>query len=360
MATQLDPTQRALNFSAFTRQFRQVKPSITKAPGEKFSIDIDKVDLVSKVRLLCTATLTAVHAANTSYTPADQAPYPLLESVKVSANLAYTPWETSGLGASQLMRFRNAPGYLDPVIPAAKDPANANKRVWTYLGTEAAAGGGAVNQIFTMYDLPLSVNDRDPVGLVMAQNQQTTIKIEGRICTVDDIAPAAAGYTFTLSNVTITPVIETFTIPPGDENVPDTSVVKVVQEQTDTTTAGDYRFKLPIGPTYRRIAWRLTTAAGAVVDDADLTGDVELILNRDTKPLILPGAVLQRLYQEQTNGGVLPRGMWGFDFTTQGLMNYGGVRDLLDTDGMTQVEIRIRHAQALNITVVYEGLEVMK
>jgi hypothetical protein len=209
-----------------------------------------------------------------------------------------------------------------------------------------------------MYDLPIAVNDRDPVGLIMAQNEKTKIFVEAKVGEVTDIVPTAAGFTTSIGDVTITPVVETFTIPPVEEAIPDLSVVKIVQEENVTTTAGVYNYKLPTGPTYRRVVFRLTTAAGAVVDDSDLTGDVELIINKGDRPMIVPGEVLQRIYQEQT-GHTLPRGIWGLDFTYQGLINYGGQRDLLDTEDTTEVWITVRNASALNMKVVYEGLERM-
>jgi hypothetical protein len=135
-------------------------------------------------------------------------------------------------------------------------------------------------------------------------------------------------------------------------------VIKTVQEANDSTIAGKYTFKLPTGPTYRRIVFMLTKADGTPVDDDDLTGDLELKLQTNDSPIVIPGKMLQRIYQEQT-GHILPRGVWGLDFTYQGLINYGGMRDLLDTDGSTEVWLQIRDSAVRNLKVVYEGLDVM-
>jgi len=354
----VSPQERALNFNRATRKYPQAYPNHTKSAGETLRFSLQKVRLTSKVRLLVEATLTATHASSATYTPADLAPFTLLRNLRVTTNMSYTPWLSSGIGAYMLMLQRANKNVLDIVHDAAGAPAtNAHRRAWAYQGVKAASGGSA-NTISCLIDIPLIVNDRDPIGLILTQNQETQVDIEIDLGQASDLAPAASGYTFALGNITVTPVVETYSVPLSADAIPDLTVIKQVGEQNVATTGGRFEYLLPTGATYRRLMWYLTDASGVPVADSAFTGNFELVFQGSDIPIKLPAKVLSRMASEML-GSPLPAGMFALDFTSQGLVNYGGSRDYIDTERLTDFRLVVQHNDVLNLKVVYETLSRM-
>jgi hypothetical protein len=355
----VSPAERAQNFARSTRKYPQSYPTITGNAGETKRFSLQKVRLTSKLRLLVTATLTATHASATSYTPALLAPYTLLRALRVTTNMSYTPWLSSGVGAYMKMFPRLFADQILPVYPTTAAPGtDAEKRAWAYQGKAAASGGGAANQIAFVVDVPFTVNDRDPIGLILTQNQETQVDVEFDLGTAADLVGAAQTPTFTLSAISVTPFVEAFSVPVDPNAIPDLTVIKQVAEQNYTTTAGRYEYLLPTGATYRNIMFYVTDATGNPVDDTSFTGNFEFVFNGSDIPYRIPAPILSRMATEQL-GCPLPKGMFMLDFSSQGLINYGGTRDLVDTERLTDLRLVTSHGSPLNVKVVYETLSRM-
>jgi hypothetical protein len=345
--------ERLMKFSRATRKYPRRYGTKTVNAGETLRFSLEKVRLSSHIRLLVSATVTAVHAANTTFTNAANAPYTLIKNVSVSANLSYTPWKSSGVGAMALMYCQPQAAAFQPVY------SDADTRKWAYMGVKSSAGGGTVNKLAFALDIPLVTNKRDLIGMILTQNQETQVDVEIDFADINAlIATGLAGYTFTLSQITVTPVVTTFAVPREPEAIPDLTIIKQVGEQKKVTTAGRDDYKLPTGATFRRIAFMLTDATGAPVDDSTL-GDLEVTLNTSDVVTKIPARQLTLDYIEET-GVALPPGVWVLDFTSQGLINYGGGRDYVDAERLNEFWLTIVHPQALNLTVTYETLAQMK
>lgn len=356
----LSPAERAANFARATRKYEQVYPSLSPAAGTTVRFSIDKVRLLHKIRLYVTATLTAVHASNTSYTPATLAPYTLIKNIRVISNMSFTPWISSGIGAYLLMLGQqHDSSFKTPVYGTGTPTGLSQVRAWAYQGTQSAPSAGTANPVSFVLDIPIAVNERDPIGMILTQNQETKIDVELDLGTANDIAPASAGYTFTLSNLTITPYVETFSVPLVPEAIPDLTIVKTVGEINEITVANRHVTKLPTGATYRRVMWYYTdTSTGAPIADSTFNSNFEVVLNQSDIPVRIPAAMLQRKTQEML-GGPLPAGVFAWDLTYQGLVNYGGSRDYVDTERLTEFWLVTQNPSSVNLKVVYETLARM-
>ncbi|MBT9175187.1 MAG: hypothetical protein DDT22_00861 [candidate division WS2 bacterium] len=349
----VSPAERAMLFATMTRQHIQTLPSVAGAENSIVSFSIPKVRLLSKIRLMVTASLTATHATATSYTQAPLAPYSLLRSVEVDTNFGFKIFNVSGIGAYFYNLLRDTSVMVTPLF-ATNAAVVASRRV-AAQGITASPAPGAANQVRFMVDLPLTLNDRDPIGLFLTQNQQTLITVNVQIGNVADIAPAAAGFTFALANIVITPIVETFSIPKVMEALPDVSIIKLVHEQNETITgAGTHTTKLFTGTTYRKLLVYLEDIAGGEAD-SDLTGLFRLALNQSDKPYEIGARALAAINQEHY-GATLPPGLFVFDFTFQGLPNYGGSRDYVDTERLAEFWLEIPAAAAGRVKVVFEHL----
>lgn len=353
----LTPAQRALLFAQMTRQHWQALPPIAGAENSVVSFTIPKVRLLSKIRLLVTATLNAQHASNTSYTPAVFAPFSLLRNVKVDLNIGFTPFNIGGKELYFYNLLRDEGSVIQPLIDTASAVAQSRRR--NVLGKTAAPDPGTDNPLRLVVDLPLTLNDRDPVGLLLAQNEETTITVEVAFGNVNDVAPASTGYTFALSNIVVQPFVETFSIPAVREALPDLGTIKIVNMVKETIPgAGEKTVKLLRGLTYRKLLIFIEDGSGGEAD-GDLPGDIEIVLNQTDTPYRVPPRILAAINQEQY-GFELPQGLFVFDFSYQGLANYGGSRDYIDTERLTEFWVRFQAVAAGNVTIVAEQLAQLR
>ncbi|PAE46184.1 hypothetical protein CHH95_21770, partial [Bacillus licheniformis] len=104
-----------------------------------------------------------------------------------------------------------------------------NERALSYIETAASASGKDARIKFQVA-LPLTLNDRDPVGLVLLQNEETSVTLSIDTARAQDAFALASGDTVTLKSLKITPTVETFSIPAIKEAMPDISVLKLVNE----------------------------------------------------------------------------------------------------------------------------------
>lgn len=350
----LSPQQRNAYFAQMTRQKMQVSPMKTGSGatlGETVQFDVPKINLLSKIRLLVTGKINAKHATATSFNPDPFAPFSLIRRVSVDLNNGFSPFVLSGEEVYMYNLIRHDAATM------ARSESGRGKVV---MGTKASAGG-ADNVVSFMVDLPLTLNDRDPVGLVIAQNQETTITITVDFANdANVISDKAAGFTFNLSNLKVEPMVESFTVPPIAEAFPDISVLKLVQASREAISGpGQHHVDLPTGYTYRKMIFYVTDDQGKGVEDTDLTGNLEIVLNQADVPYRITATHLAKINHEMF-GTPLPKGMYAFDFSYQGISNMGGARDYFDTERLTEFWLRFNATTKGNIKVVYEVLSRLK
>lgn len=348
---QVDPAVRAAMFAQMTRQHIRSMPSESANAGETITFTLPKVRLLSKIWLLVTATVKVTHASASTFQPHPFAPWNLLRRVSVDANNGFSPLVVSGRD----LYFYNL---------VLHDPRTLTRQTsgrGRVVMTNQAGSSGATNTIRFLAELPITLNDRDPVGLILLQNEETVVTV-----TVDVGDPAQllaaeqTGYTVTLENLTVTPVVESFSIPAVPDAFPDISVLKLVQSTTESIAgAGQHVMKLPVGTTYRKLLLYIEDANGNGVADSALNGDIEIIFNQADIPYSIPPVVLAGINAAQF-GTTFPDGLYVFDLSYQGLPNYGGARDYIDTERLTEFWVRFGAPSAGKVTAVYETLSRLR
>lgn len=345
----LSPAQRAALFAQTTRKHWQMLPGINANPLGRHTFDLPKARLLSGIRLLVTANLKASHNTSTNYTPAAFAPFTLLRRVGVGINNGFNPFYITG---------RNLYFYNLLSVGADVIERQTSGRYRTVQGTTASSSG-TDNAIRFMVDLPIALNERDPIGLILLQNQETTVTVSVDIGDESDLHDGSAGYSYELSNIVITPFVETFSIPGVQEAFPDLSVLKLVQDHTETVPGpGQFRVALPVGLTYRKLIVYIEDNSGGEAD-GDIPGDLELVFNQADTPVRINPHVLAGINQSWY-GFPLPQGLFVFDWTYQGLPNYGGSRDYIDTERLTEFWFRFQAAGAGTVSIVAETLSRLR
>lgn len=346
MANTLSASERAQFFARLTRKHTTMLPSVAGAASSRLSFDLPKVRLGQKLFLECSATLNAKHASNTSYTPAAFAPWTLLDRIKITLNNGWNPVDLSGKGLYVWNLLNSDVTRMTRKTVAGREPV---------VQPVVASSAGTDNAIHFLVEVPFMLNERDVIGLLMLQNQQTLATVNIDIAAATELADATANYTYTLDDIVITPMIVTFSLPAEEKYWPDVSIIKIASELNQAISgAGQQVVSLPCGNMYRKLGLYVTDASGGEAD-ADLSAPFTLVVNsndvfQEIKPSILAA------HNAVQFGGALPAGLFVFDFSDQGQPNYGGSRDYVETDSITRFDLKFTAAGAGNILVVREEL----
>jgi hypothetical protein len=266
--------------------------------------DIPKVGLIARVWFDIRGTINTVAAVNA----AGQAT--IFSRFRLISNSGIDVINFSGIGFNYLLR-----PYLD--FPGDPFPQSTAR---------SAVAGGAIN-LATM--MPVAVNARDAVGLLMAQNDQTLLTLEVQ-CAVDTV-PGVTAWT---TNPVVRPYIEYFTVPADRANWPNLAVVhQILEDSTAITGTGAYTYQWPRGNTYMQVIHGL----GVAVAGADGFTNAQLRVNQsdyiqDTEPNFLDVSNPFLRYQQRLPG-VIP-----FDLmSTTGLGVYDSMRDTIDSRSVTDL-----------------------
>jgi hypothetical protein len=346
--TQLSAQERALLFGQMTRNMYQMLPTkIVEAEMSTVQFDIPKNRLLSKIILEVDATATLKSNA-ASIALANFSPYTILRRVSVDLNNGFSPFVVSG---RELFLYNLCRLHTDVMFP------QSSKRGMVYV-ENAASAAGTDARIFFKVELPITLNERDPVGLIALQNPETNVTV-----TVD-VDKLANAYKLNQSNndqvifksMTITAMTETFTVPPVPEAFPDISVLKLVGSKRDTFSQdGLSIIRLSTGTIYRKLFLYFEDTNGNPLTNDDFKGNLELIFNQADIPYSVKPSFLSAINHAQL-GYALPDGVYIFDFSNQGVPNLGGSRDYIDTEKLTEFWLRFTASKSGQVTVVSETL----
>jgi hypothetical protein len=347
--TQLTAQQRAALFMTATRQTIQTLPTqIVTAEGTTVQFQLPKNRLLSKIYLEVDATATVKATSGSTVAKDLFTPYQVLRRVSLDLNNGFSPFIIPGRDLYLYNVDRLNPDILLP---------GSSKKGMNYVENGASAAG-VDNRIKFMVELPLTLNDRDPVGLVMLQNPTTNVVLS---VDVDALAKAyvlngANGETATFKSMTITPVLETYTIPPAENAIPDVSVLKLVSSTSQMFAGnGQNIVKLQVGTIYRKLMLYFADNNNNPLTDADFQGNIELLFNQADIPYSIKPSILSARNASQL-GYTLPDGCYLFDFSFQGIPNLGGSRDYVDTENLTEFWIRFTTTKAGTATAISETL----
>lgn len=325
MSNTITPQQRMAIFNQSTRQNIHMLP-IETITGESRTAKIllPKSRLLSKIGILVNAKVTSKHASQTSV---KVNPAKILQNISLDLNNGFSPFVVSG-EALQIYNRAGMKNYAYRYF--TKDELN--------LTTSA---GGTENDIEMFFELPVTLNDRDPIGLILLQSAETNVT-----CSLstgvggDIIAPSVEtpeGYTVTIGEVKVTPVTTTFSIPAVAEGFPDLSAIKLVNSVSHSFLGtGTNTIKLSTGTIYRKLLMKFEDENGKPLTPEDFTSDIKLIFNQADNNYSISAKMLQTLNGIAYNE-LLPEGVYALDFSDNGFPNYSGTRDYIDSELLTEL-----------------------
>jgi hypothetical protein len=197
-----------------------------------------------------------------------------------------------------------------------------------------AAGDNAVS--FTL-KVPIVVNDRDPIGLILLQNGETLVTVN-----IDWANPTNlfTGGTATFDGYAHL-TMEYFDVPVNKADFPNLAVVHTLLEDTIAIDGtGTTEYQVPRGNIYQRLFHRiLLNDAPAAATDIDR---LLLKYNQSLNPYAIDAKDVLSMQRYRYKRDLL-KGAYVWDFAYQGQAGFGGHRDLVNsaciTDFISAVDV---------------------
>lgn len=347
MSEKLTAQQRANLFAMSTRQNLQMmaKQTVT-TPSTSMQFTLPKARLLSNIFVRVKAKIKVAHASETRISNNELVPYRIVRRYSLDLNNGFSPYSISGDGMALLNMIQpNANMILD------------KSSYFDCPNSFVASPGGAENEFMFTVQLPVTLNPRDPVGLILLQSEQTVTDLRLDIGNpIEMYTDGAEGFTIDLVSLEATPMLETFSIPANSQAFPDLSVLKLCQDRTDTlTSAGQQIVKLSTGTIYRKLILFITDEEGNPATADYVTSNLELVFNQaDCNYSINPDML--RAKNAFDLGHDIPAGVFVFDFTNQGIPNFGGTRDYIDTEKLTEFWLRFNTSGKGKVKIISECL----
>lgn len=365
-AQTLSPAQRANNFNRMTRANYHMLPSqSTDQLGTTLQFTLPKARLLSKTYLEVEASINVKTAdtyklANIIELSGDPfIPYKILRRVSLNLNNGYEPFVVSGRDLAIINTIRMNPEAVTSYMCTPKIDK------WGYLPSGTINNSNTQDISFKFcLELENTLNQRDTSGLVLLQNESTSVNLSIDIVSnIMEMFSACENISdVNFNSIKVTPMIQTYTIPNYAEAYPNISIVKLTKARTETKMgAGEHITKLDVGTVYRKLALYITDENGNPIDDADITSPIELLYNTADTPIKITPSML-RFKNMSDFGYETPKGLYIFDFSgVAGLSGYAeNSRDLVDTERLTEYWLKFSTSKTVKLTIVHEQLARLK
>ena len=343
---QVSAQQRAMLFAQATRQTYQTLPAQRATmEHDTISFQLPKARLLSKIILQVNAVAT-VKGEGATVDLHPFSPYGIIRHIRLDLNNGFSPYTLEGKDAFLYALNRFNPDVLLP---------GDNPRGMAYVENKASSAG-TDNKIKFDIHLPITLNERDAVGLVLLQNEETSVTVSIDVGEFKNAYKLKGGESVTFKSFEVTPLVETYTVPPTEIARPDLSVLKIVQSKGDTFKGGGQEVvRLQTGTIYRKLALYFEDEDGNPFEDSDFQGNLEFVFNTADVPISIKPSMLATKNHHEF-GYALPKGVYLFDWSYQGIPNLGGTRDYIDTERLTEFWLRFTTQKAGKVSIVPETL----
>lgn len=347
-AQKLSTNQRMQYFAALTRQNMHMLPTQeTHMEHDTIQIILPKTRVLAKTYLQFEVDCSVKHASKTKFAPVHEYDlFNIVERIAMDVNVGFMPVSLTG---KELAMFNTVTTHPHKLIGGGDRMVSHNELV--------ASTTGANNKYTFVLEVKNTLNDNMLNGLIMLQNQSTTVTMNIDIGMISKILGGQDGYTATLNGVKVTPMLVTYTIPKDERAYPDVSILKVVHSKNEYfPTAGTKTVYLDCGMIYRKIVLYFEDENGVPMTPDKFTGKFELRFNTADTPYSITPEMLKYLNIDQL-GQKLPDGMYVFDFSSQSpLIGFGGNRDYIDTGKITEFTLTFNSNVACKTTIISERI----
>lgn len=327
-----------LPFEAATRKLIAPMSGLAFTPGSaasgKSQDNIPPSGLLARIHLSITAVATVTLNAGTAALDWS-GPWSSLSKIRVT-----TP---GGLDQFALSGFAT---YLQNIIEryqrefesaqVATAPSNFAARVYV-----APTAAGANTWEFGL-TIPVALNEREALGLLMMQNSASAFQLQcefnttGYSTTAGQAPVLVTGAAVVAYTGTITPVIESFAVPEDrDIPLPPADFAHTYKEFT-RSISGVGEMEVPITDRYRFLSILHHVVMNNTPNSADVDS-IALSFSSTFKPTVEPNRMKLRR-QHEMYGRALPNGVFVHDFLNQGIPNFGTFRDTVQGEKVSDLK----------------------
>lgn len=313
-----------------TRQNFTELPAQTYIKGGRLYFKLPSVGLLSRLFLTVKGTMTVTNGTG-STTLSDRLGVNLIKRIKVIANSGTAIYDVSGYGTYLI----NSIQRKNEIPNMSPNPSGYNDLVYN-----TPIENGDNDWVFTL-EVPIAINEKDPIGLILLQNDATQITLEvefndeyGANNIISPIVATGNAVTSFVGNVSC--MMEYFTVPREKENYPSLNVLHQWLEQYESiTSAGEFTKQLQRGNTYMRLMHYLTLGNALNTESID---KLKIVYNQSETPYTLD-ATHQLYLQRMRYGQDLQKGTFVHDwYMSNGLVGLGNSRDFINSANVTEFQ----------------------
>lgn len=341
----ITPAQRMSLFNQSTRQNKHMLPTVSGTGGSQtLQMLLPKSRLLAKIMLKVTATVNAKHASKTTL---KINPTKLVRRFSLDLNNGFSPFVVSG----EELHLYNLLSVNSQII----------SQITTNDKSIKSSSAGTDNILDLYFELPCTLNERDAQGLILLQNAETSVTLSCDIGTAGDMPiEDATGFTLEIKDVKISACTETFSLPAVSEAFPDLSVLKLVNGVSHAFLGnGVNTVKLSTGTIYRKLIMKFEDEDGNPLRPEDFTSDIQLVFNQADINYSISADMLVHLNSIEINNS-MPIGVYYLDFSSQGFTNFGGTRDLIDTELLTEFWLKFGTTKKGKVSIISECIARVK
>lgn len=326
-----------------TRQNFTELPKQNYESGGRLYFVLPKTGLLSKLLVNLSGVMTVTHGTGTA-AMSDRGIWNLIKRIKLIANSGAAIYDVSGYGTfviNNLLKHGHAPDNY-----GSKDRS---------IGTEVYSDGASsgANTWKGVLEIPIAINDRDNVGLVMLQNNATQLVLEIELNTEyganNRIAPVVVtGNDMAAFVGSIGCMMEYFTVPEKAADYPSLNLIhQWLENQDPLTSTGAYQKSLLRGDTYMKLVHYLTLANALNTTDVDSLR----ILYNGSETAYQVNKISQLAIQRSRYGQDLPKGTYVHDwYFSGGIVNLGNSRDFINSAGVTEFQTEVTIGSGATVT----------
>lgn len=331
-----------MSFIDATRQNFTELPAQPYSSGGRVYFTLPKAGLLSKLLLTMNGTMTVTPGTGTAAV-SERGAANIIKRIRLIANSGTSIFDVSGYGTyliNQLKRYAHTP---DDTI---KDRGTSSE-VWA-VGVNSGANAFKIG-----LEIPIAINERDPIGLILLQNEATQLVLEVTFNTETGangmLAPIVVTGNATASlsaNVGVN--MEYFTVPRNKEDYPALNVIHQWLEQQDSiTAAGTFTKPLLRGNTYMRVLHTLTLGNALNTSNIDR---LRVLYNQSEIPYVI-NKQSQLMIQRDRYGSDLPKGTFVHDwYYSNGISGLGNSRDFINSAFVTEFQTELEINSGATVT----------
>lgn len=344
-------------FNAATRQTYLTQNTVAYSPNQTYNVFLENVGYLARILVPFTFSFTtsAFSGKTISANSAgpNMCPYAAFARITLATNEGTQLYSCDGLTSYFITRFDRS-NVDQRNIPTSSDATNKIKAIAQNQTSIVASTAYTISGYFV---IPVAENASLQNGLVAIQSINTRLTLTVQWGSFDNGFTVSDSSSLTSNcsvapNGVVSPIIEIFTQPQDLKARPDQAFAQLwIQEQQPVSSAQNI-YNVPLANTYLRLLMSYYNN-GADMVPANFT-NFQLMYGGTITPYTFTPQAMAIRELIAMGGPVFPDSTFLWDFRNgNGLLEVDGLRDVFNTQQLTQMSIVSNIASSVTLTNAY-------